>query len=246
MMDDAGLDTNSRNSRGRREPMFQEPGPSTSASTGEFAITDKVLMVGQPRSGQAEAIRTLRTHVVAQHLRKGRRGLAVCAASANVGCTHVGVNLAVALAQIGVKALLIDADLRRPGVDAFIQPKRAVAGLHHYLASYDMDVSQAIQEDVMPSLSVIFSGGQSHAPQELLASDRFETLLDFCLREYDATIIDTPPANTCADARRITSLVGYGLVVARRNKSFVNDIKTLAGQLTADRAQVVGTVLNEG
>jgi Mrp family chromosome partitioning ATPase len=60
------------------------------------------------------------------------------------------------------------------------------------------------------------------------------------------TIIDTPPANTCADARRISTVVGYSLIVTRRHHTFVDDVRTLASQLEADRAKVVGTVLNEG
>ena len=56
---------------------------------------------------------------------------------------------------------------------------------------------------------------------------------------------DTPPANICSDARRVSTVTGYSVIVARRDLSYVEDIKILAGQLLADRAQVVGTVLNE-
>ena len=59
----------------------------------------------------------------------------------------------------------------------------------------------------------------------------------------NATVIDTPPANTSSDASRICSVVTYCLLVARRNRSFVSDVRQLAEQLKADRAQVVGTVL---
>jgi Mrp family chromosome partitioning ATPase len=69
--------------------------------------------------------------------------------------------------------------------------------------------------------------------------------MDNCLREFDITIVDAPPANLYADARRISSVVGYGIVVARRNVSLVDDIKTLVGELTDDHSIVVGTVLNE-
>lgn len=64
--------------------------------------------------------------------------------------------------------------------------------------------------------------------------------MHFCLREYDATIIDTPPANTCSDARRVSTVVGYSLIVTRRNKSLVNDVKILTEQLRGDHAEVIG------
>ncbi len=91
----------------------------------------------------------------------------------------------------------------------------------------------------------MFAGGVPANPQELLAGARFRSLTEFCLREFDATILDTPPANLCADARRVSTLIGYSLIVARRNVTYVDDVKTLVSQLEADRARVVGTVLNE-
>ena len=97
----------------------------------------------------------------------------------------------------------------------------------------------------MPNLSILFSGGPVAEAQELLASARFEALTDFCMREFDATIVDTPPANTFSDVNRICNIVSYCLIVARRDKSYVNDLKLLAGQLKADHAQVIGTVLND-
>ena len=91
----------------------------------------------------------------------------------------------------------------------------------------------------------MFAGDPAANAQELLGSNAFELLMQSCMRDFEVTIVDTPPANTYSDARRITSVVGYGLIVARRNISLVEDIKMLVRELTVDHAQVVGTVLNE-
>ena len=74
---------------------------------------------------------------------------------------------------------------------------------------------------------------------------RFEDLVNFCLREYQMTIFDTPPANVCSDGRRVSTVAGYSLVLSRRNKTLVNDVRTLVAQLESERAHVVGTVLTE-
>ncbi len=58
------------------------------------------------------------------------------------------------------------------------------------------------------------------------------------------TIVDTPPANGSADSRRISTVVGFSLVVVRKNKTLVSDVHTLVDQLLKERANVVGTVLN--
>jgi capsular exopolysaccharide synthesis family protein len=220
--------------------------PLRSVNGEAYDFSPSLVMVSSPNDAAAEALRALRTHVMAQHIQEGRRALAVCAASAGVGCTFVAANLAVALSQIGVKTLLIEADLRRPGLGRYIGSPRSGPSLAQCLASDDLGFGDVVESDVLPNLSVIYSGGPAAAPQELLGGERFRQLMEFCLRDYDATIVDTPPANTCADARRISTVVGYSLIVVRRNRTYVDDIKTLAQQLEADRAKIVGTVLNEG
>lgn len=209
----------------------------------EFAR--ELVTVTDPQGARAEAVRALRTHLIAQHVQGGRRALAICAPSAEVGCTFIAANLAVALSQVGIKTLLIDADLRNPMIDQFIVPEATTPGLRDCLASSEVSFSEAITAEVLPNLSVMFAGGVAPNPQELLGDERFRDLMEVCLRDFDMTIVDTPPANTSADARRISNVVGYGLVVARRDMSLVDDVRTLVGELQDDHAIVVGMVLNE-
>jgi protein-tyrosine kinase len=223
-----------------------EPTPLSTVTSDHYSFSPSLVMVSSPGEAAAEAIRALRTHIMAQHIQEGRRALAVCAASQGVGCTFVAANLAVALSQIGVKTLLIEGDLRRPGLGRYIASPHSGAGLAQFLGSDEIGFGDVIEGEVLPNLSLIYSGGPVAAPQELLAGQRFKTLMEFCLRDFDATIVDTPPANSCADARRISTVVGYSLIVTRRHKTFIEDIKTLAGQLQSDHAKLIGTVLNEG
>lgn len=219
------------------------PTPGSAQGGGRFP--SELVLLSDPQGRRAEAIRALRTHIIAQHLQAGRRALAVCAASAGVGCTFVAANLAVALSQIGVKTLLIDADLRQPAINEFIPTERPVRGLQQCLADGEVSFTEAVVSDVLPNLSVLYSGGAAINPLELLATDRFEDLLDVCMRDFDVTIVDTPPTSSSADARRVSNVVGYSLVVARQNMSLVDDVKALIAELQAVDAIVVGTVLNE-
>lgn len=220
-------------------------GDEASTDPRGYGFSSEIVMLSDPRGARAEAVRTLRTHIMAQHVEGGRRGLAVCSPSAGVGATFTAVNLAVALAQIGVKVLLIDGDLRHAQIDNFIRQPQPSPGLRQCIEGNVADLSECVKTGVIENLSVMFAGGIAANAQELLANDRFTDVVDRCLRDYDLTIIDTPPANNCADARRISTLTGYSLIVAKRHQSFVEDLKALAAQLREDRAQVVGTVLNE-
>ena len=207
------------------------------------AFSPLLCTLSEPNGEQAEAIRAIRAHVVVQHIERGRRALAICAPSRGVGCTFVAANLAVSLSQIGIKTILIDGDLHNPGVSALIQPANPRPGLARCLASQD-SFSACIDYEIAPNLSVMLAGHSVENSRELLAGDRFQMLMDFCLRDFDMTIVDTPPANSSSDVRRIGAVLGYSLIVAASHRTFVNDVKTLADQLRSDHARVVGTVLN--
>src|ERR1700748_150683 len=90
---------------GRPPVDTRRPKPPMTLTTN---ASDDVVLLSNPTGAAAEAIRALRTHLMAQHVGEGRRALAVCGASHHVGRTFMAVNLAVALAQIGLKTLLID------------------------------------------------------------------------------------------------------------------------------------------
>lgn len=214
-------------------------------ATDTYDFSQSLVMLSAPAEATAESIRALRTHIVAQHVDYGRRALTICAPAPAIGCSFVAANLAVALSQIGLKTLLIDANLRDPAVDAYIRPGRDGPGLAQSLEKNDDIWLDCIRSDVIPDLSIMYAGGKVADAQALLAKYRFETLVDFCLRNFDVTLIDTPPANTCADARLVSKVVRYSLVVARKDRTFVEDMKTLVGQLEADDVKVIGAVFNQ-
>ncbi len=228
----------------RVDPKAEVARAPATPSAGEYAFSPLLFTLSQPHGDQAEAIRAVRTYVMAQHVDRGRRALAVCAPSKGVGCTFVAANLAVAMAQIGVKTVLIDGDLHNSGMGAFIRPPAPRGGLSSCLSSPNAPFGEHIDFEVAPNLSVMFAGDHVNNPRELLATDRFQMLMDFCLRDFDMTIVDTPPANSSSDCRRISTVLGYSLIVAGSARTYINDVKTLAEQLRTDHAKVLGTVLN--
>jgi capsular exopolysaccharide synthesis family protein len=210
-----------------------------------YALSSDLVTVNENRPVEAEAIRTMRTHIMARHVEDGRRGVAFCETNPGAGCSFMAVNLAVSLAQIGVKTLLIDADLRAGVVDKIIRPTAPTQGLIQCLTATDPYASDLIHPEVLPNLSILFSGGVADNAQELLGGERFKDLIDRCLRDYEFTVVDTPPIDRCADARRICTAVGYGVVVAKRNVTYFNEVASLVSHLEEDGAKIVGTVLNE-
>lgn len=217
----------------------------TSVEQPDKGVFGSVAIVKFPGSIEAEAIRGLRTRIMAQHAREGRRALAVCSAAAAEGCTFVAANLAVAMGQIGVKTVIVDADLRFPEIASLLELDTAAPGLADYLADEALDFDSVLQPTEHASLWAVSAGRLRPNPQELLSGDRFRGFVDTLLREFDMTIFDTTAANLCTDAQRVATVAAYSLIVARKHKSYVSDISTLAKLLRADRSTVIGTVLNE-
>lgn len=208
-------------------------------------VSDELVILTDPVGGKAESIRLLRTQIVAQHVKAGRRALALIAAVEGSGCTFLTANLAAALSQIGIKTLLVDSNMRSPRLDQIFGLDPNGVGLSSYLTLQVARPERVVHANVIPNLSVIAAGPPVSRPQELLSSARFRDGMNMLLREYDIALFDTPPANSCADALAVAGTVGYGLMVARRDQALFSDVSALAEQLSAARCTVIGSVLSE-
>jgi len=218
--------------------------PEESAGVGSaITVSPEIVMLSDPAGATAESIRHLRTRIIAQHIDRGRRVLAVCSAARGAGCSFVASNLAVACAQADIRVLLVNADMRQSGVDGFFGgiPN---AGLMQYLASDTMRPDEVTEAEILSNLWLTPSGGVPSDAQELLSAHRFESFVNVSMRQFDLLIIDTPPANQYADAQRIAAVAGYAILVARKNKTYTHDLAELSRQMTSDGVSLVGTVLN--
>ena len=223
-------------------PLAPEPRPSSSEPV-TFALSREAVVRSLPQSPTAESIHALRTHLVARHIQEGRRGLAVCDTEGSAG-EFLAINLAISMAESGVRTLLIDANIRSPELGLYVQPSTTVPGLADAIEQPEVPIGFAIQ-NVLPNLSLIYAGGPRENSLELLGNPKFARIVDLCMREFDFTIATTPPSNRFADARRVASVMRYALVVARKNVTFTADVNTLISELTSDSAQVIGTVYND-
>ena len=209
------------------------------------SISPEIVVLSDPASPQAEALRLLRTQIISQHIGSGRRAFAVTGATEGAGTTYTAANLAVALSQVGIKTLLVDANLRSPRIDRVFGIDPNGPGLSTYLSLGVNRPERVIYGDVLPNLSVIPAGPPVPKPQELLSGVRFRVGVDILLRQYDVAVFDTPATNENADALTVASVLGYALVAARRNHAFIKDVQVLSSQLSASRATVIGAVLND-
>lgn len=215
----------------------------TSSNAKGLDVDANISLLTEPQSLASEAVRSLRTQIVARHVDAGRRALAMVAPTDGCGLTTLSINLAIALAQTGVRTLLVDADLRNPSITRALGMTDN-AGLAGILNLSVDDMEDVIVRDVVTNLAVLPAGGTPGQPHELLASARFRQMVRETMREYDLTLYDTSPANQSPDAIAVANAAGYAAIIGRRDHSYTNDIRMLSGQLSDAGSVVIGTILN--
>jgi polysaccharide biosynthesis transport protein len=146
-----------------------------------------------------EAFRSLRTSLVFTAGTEHTRVIAVTSSQPLEGKTTTAANLALALAMGGSRVLLIDADMRRPGLHKTLGMQNGT-GLSHLLTG-QARVRDAIQRTSEPNLVAITAGRTPPNPSELLASERMNAFLaNLQHGPFDWVIVDTPPVLAVTDA----------------------------------------------
>lgn len=214
------------------------------SSEGTRASPELVTLV-QPFSRQAEAIRAARSQVTMRLLRPDvpRQALAVISPDRGDGKTYFTANLAVSLAQLGGRTLLVDADLRSPRQhEVFGVPN--TAGLSSLLSG--RAESQVIQSvEGVPGLFVLPSGPIPPNPLELIERPAFGLLVRELVSKFDHVVLDTAAASHGADACVVAGKCGSALVLTRKDQNRVDALQDLVASLTGSPVQLLGAVVNE-
>lgn len=194
---------------------------------------------------QAEQIETIAAHLLRRRDMEHCRATAICAVSSGEGATFLAVRLASAIAQRGIKTALVDLDIAEPGVGELVKTDPEVPGAARLLTSDELEIGAAVQETSQPNLMVIQAGSGGSEIGDLLGRQRFRRLMEDCMRRFEFTIVDTPPANRSASLLHIVDAVGYAVVVARRDRAYMDDVATLSRQIRETGAVLLGSVLVE-
>lgn len=203
------------------------------------------------KAREAEAFRMLRANLRYFDIDRDVESVLVTSAASGDGKTTVAWNLAVAAAAAGGKVLLIEADLRHPGL-ANSLGLRGSAGLSTVLAG-DADLEETVQEIPVQeqangrsvrTVEVLLAGPLPPNPSDLLESDRMREIIAAAERSHDLVVVDTPPTSVVSDAIPLIKQVGGVIVVARVGKTTREAALHLRNQLRNLDARVFGIVVN--
>lgn len=197
-----------------------------------------------PNEVESEAFRTLRTSLTFSHA--GRRILAITSPEPSDGKTTVIANLAASFAQAGKRTLVIDADLRKPGLSKMFGV-RGLSGLTEVLRSEEQLVpmlESLIRQTDVTSLDMLSCGPKPVDPTILLETPRLEDLLAWAESEYDQVLVDCPPIMAASDAALIGHLTNGILVVVQPAKTHRRLVTRAIENLRAFKVPIIGLVAN--
>ena len=213
-------------------------------------VARRLVVRNAPRSPAAEAYRALRTSIAFSNLGRDKRlrTLVVTSAEPEDGKTKTVVNLAVTLAEQGLKVVVVEADQRRPLLHQVFHVQR-VPGLTDALAgstTLDAVVHRVpLPEHASGTLDFLAGGTSVPNPAELAGSSAMKDLLAQLAERFDAVVLDTPPLSTVTDAAVTGTFADGVIIVARMGATRREALRRAVEELQAVGAHVVGAVLTD-
>lgn len=203
-----------------------------------------VEVVAEPESVASEAFRTLRTALALSETPSS--AVVITSTEPGDGKSTVAANLAVAYAQAGKRTLLIDADLRRPGLTSLLD-LRSRPGLTELLRSREPvaeSVASFLQNQIVLNLDVLPSGSRPVNPAELLSGARLAELIQWAGGHYDQIVIDSPPAPLASDTAILGRLADGVVLVLQPEKNKRRPVLRAAEYLSILKIPLLGLVIN--
>ena len=195
------------------------------------------------KSQLSEAYSSIRTFLLFSSAGKPPKVMMITSARREEGKTTTSINTAISLTKSNAKAVLIDADMRRPRLHKVFKVSNS-SGLSSFLSGNIEFSDDLIKHTDVPNLDVITSGPLPPNPAELLSSYRLRELIDGLYPLYNFIIIDTPPLLGLADAA-VTSTQTDGVILVVKSGSTPKDAAVQARKiLESVNAKVLGVVLN--
>ena len=225
-------------------PMVGEiPQLSGLKERGSSIVVDKNL-----NNRVMESFRSLRTNL--QFVMKNTQGKVVffTSSSSGEGKTFISSNLAVSIALLGKKVLLVGADIRCPRLAEVFSVDRSREGLTSYLATdvenYKVLDNAIIKSNVVDSLDLLPAGIVPPNPAELLAGENFDNAFEYLRKKYDYIIVDTAPVGLVSDALIASRVADVVVYVLRLNYAHLDDVKLLNTLVAEGKIENVSIVMN--
>lgn len=189
-----------------------------------------------------EAIKTLRTNLMFSG--PNIRSIMFTSTKSSEGKSEIVFSLAMSLAQMGKKVLLLDADIRRSVLMNRYHVNKQTKGLSEYLTG-QAEEKDIIYETNVDNLFIIFAGAVAPNPSELLEEEQFRNLIEGAKEIFDYVIVDTPPVGTIIDGAIVGKYCDGAALVIESGAISYHALQKVKSQMERSGARLLGVVLNK-
>ncbi len=217
----------------------------------EVEERERPLIVGNDLDdGLTESFRSMYSRIQMNSQTDYPKLILVTSAIPSEGKSLISANLAYSCANHGRKTILVDFDLRRPGLHKFcnLENSKGLLSLVNQAGQKGAEVEKAVSDvltEVHPNLFLLPSGGKTRAATEMLEHDDFSIVIELLKKNAEVIIIDSPPIGLFPDSLAIARKVDEVLFVTRYGKVSRKVVKTLIESIHETGANLLGVVLND-
>ncbi len=195
-----------------------------------------------PTSPIAETFRTIRTNLFYFMRGEEHKTILVTSSIAGEGKSFVSNNLAISLASLGKKTVLVGYDLRKQGQFNEFKHQKTVGLTSYYIKEFTLN--EIIQKSDIPNLDLITPGIIPPNPLELIGNEMTGELIESLKEKYDYIVIDTPPLGVLSDAYMLMKHSDINLFVVRENYTQEHILSSVLSEIRDKNFSNVGLVLN--
>lgn len=213
-------------------------------TTPEKTSREKIMIPDAPNKvpfSVVESYKNIRTNIISVLSKINGKVLAITSPNASEGKSTTSVNIAITLAQLNKKVIILDADSRRPTVHKKLKLENQNGCMD--ILSGNITVDDAIVH-YNQYLDAIPSGTKVKNPSELFSGDTFEELLDELKERYDYIILDTPPINPVTDALIITQKCEAVIMIVRSGVTTYQSFDSAYESLKVLDIELNGVIIN--
>ena len=206
---------------------------------------DNMIVAHDGRSAIAEQFRALRSNLAFYSKDKGRNAILLTSSMSGEGKSFTAINLGHVLAILGKKVVLVELDLRKPGLSNKLNIRNDVG-----FSSFAIDESLSVSDIIRPvdstgNLSIVSSGPLPPNPGEILLSERTSLLLETLKNEFDYVIMDAPPVGIISDAESLVQFANITLYLVRQKVTKKQQLGIVNDLYLGGKIKNIGIVVND-
>lgn len=205
-------------------------------------IETRLVTHFDPKSPVSEAYRTLRTNIQFKNKGIKQHTILISSSAPKEGKSTTVANLAITMAQMGNKTVLIDGDLRRPVIHSIFNMKKEDGVTNYLIGAQSIDT--IIKSTFVENLYIIPSGPLPPNPSELLSSEEMKRMIDELKNRFEIILFDSPPVIAVTDAAILSTLVDGVVLVIKAHQTHREAIKRAKSLLDNAEAKIFGSLLN--